>query len=259
MTTTIDETSENFQYGTWECDVKINIPDNHNDPITIRGVAVTTDVSNGQRFPLDVLKRDIKTLIGQPIVDHHSDFPVRLVNRDYLGEVTNAWVNEEKNQAEFEGEIFDAKAKEIVRRFPKRVKFSVGYRHTYDFDEKKVRVTNKSLFDHLGLLDTPADEKSILTQVKNSLGENWSVVAEGKSAFWYKNTTDTNTNPIITVGLNPQEKNKMTNDNENVDAPVVEPVVPEQKAAPVAAPAKTEAIPVAEFKALQDEKSPFQK
>lgn len=73
----------------------------------IHGVAVTTNASNKQRFPSDVLERDIVTLIGQPLVEGHSDFPHGSVkSKDVLGMITDAWYVPEKKHAEFTAEAW---------------------------------------------------------------------------------------------------------------------------------------------------------
>jgi hypothetical protein len=152
----------------------------------IYGVAVTTNPSNGQVFPSDILARDIKTLIGKPIVDWHTEYvningnriePER-TNFATIGQVTDAWYNPTEKRAEFRGDIFnDAIAEQLRRKIiekqaevktGKRGIFSVKFGHDYDL-VNGLRQTKKAVFHHVGILTNPADGDTTLLEIKERI------------------------------------------------------------------------------------------
>ena len=151
--------------------------------MNIKGIAVTTNISNNQRFPKEILKDVVDKMAGIPIVsspsemEAHSDAPP-----NYIGKVTKAWYEEKDGvgYAKFSGIIFDEKAKRVIREFPDKIKFSVRFRHSFKVDDKGVRVTDKfGQWIHLALLTNPADEKAVLEEAKKKEGDETE-----KAASW---------------------------------------------------------------------------
>lgn len=203
---TVDESIKNFEYGEFICEVKFSQVDGK---FKITGTAVSTDESNGHRFPWDVLLAGAKTLIGRPIVDWHGDYPKQEVKfSDYIGKVTGIVTNEETKELEFNGHVFDSDAQKVIANFPEKIRFSVGFRHNYERDEKGIRVSKSVAFDHLGMLSDPADDKAILKNAQDAYGDGWNFRAEGKSLFRSRKTpTDTDaTSGSETMDKEPADK-----------------------------------------------------
>lgn len=137
------------------------------DNLVVHGVAVTLNVSNGHRFPEDVLEKDIGTLIGQPLVEGHSLWPMDVEVKDMYGMVVDAWYNHEEKHAEFYAEVWDDNYKIVLDKMPHRVKFSVGFSHDFDVEEEtEIHVSKEVFFDHIGTTNRPADTDSVLLGIK---------------------------------------------------------------------------------------------
>ena len=140
---------------------------NNSDNLIIHGVAVTLKVSNSHRFPEDVLEKNIGTLIGQPIIEGHSYWPMDVEVKDMYGMVIDAWYNKEEKHAEFYAEVWDENYKTVLQKMPHRVKFSVGFSHVHDVEEETgIHVSKEVFFDHIGTTNRPADTDSVLLGIK---------------------------------------------------------------------------------------------
>ena len=171
----------------------------------IHGVAVTTNVSNNHRFPIDVLDAGINTLIGQPLVEGHSGWPDDDVKTsDTFGMIVDAWVNREAKHAEFIAEVWDDKYKKVVDKMSHRAKYSVGFRHNYEMDED-IKVSTGVSFDHLGATNRPADPDSILLGIKKDAeARGHKVSMEGKAISVVNLSGDNKANGG--TGMTPDEK-----------------------------------------------------
>lgn len=159
--------------------------DSGTDNLVVHGVAVSLKVSNGHRFPEDVLERDIGTLIGQPIVEGHSMWPMDVEVKDMYGMVVDAWYNRAEKRAEFYAEVWDENYKTVLDKMPHRVKFSVGFSHDFDVEEKtEIQVSSEVFFDHIGTTNRPADTDSVLLGIKQDAEARGRCVRlEGKRAI----------------------------------------------------------------------------
>jgi len=161
----------------------------------IDGIAVSTDISNEHRFPAEILKTN-QTLVNQPMIEQHSFYPWQVLWSDMYGKLEgikpvdmglydkdsegNDHILKGKPNVElhFKGRLFDEKMIKVVKEFPERIKFSVGFKHSFYLEEypstwkdhegkehneiRYVTVSKEVKFDHLGIVTHPADGRAIL-------------------------------------------------------------------------------------------------
>jgi len=165
----------------------------------IRGIAVSTDISNEHRFPAEILKTN-QTLGGQPLIEQHSYYPWEVLWSDMYGKIeglksVDAGVYDKDEDGKdhvlkgkpnvelhFKGRLWNDQMIKVVKEFPERIKFSVGFKHSFYLEEypakwtdndgkdheyvRYVSVSKKVEFDHLGIVTRPADGRAILKSEK---------------------------------------------------------------------------------------------
>jgi len=203
----------------------------------VHGVAVSLNVSNNHRFPEDVLDRDIGTLIGQPLVEGHSMWPMDVEVKDMYGMVIDAWYNRVEKRAEFYAEVWDENYKTVLEKMPHRVKFSVGFKHDFDVEKDEdtiIHVSNSAFFDHIGTTNRPADTDSVLLGIKQDAeARGCCVKMEGKNII-----------VVEPFKVDNEGGNNMPDGNEEIK-PEVEGVTPPVEP-PVEPPAEEETPPESE-------------
>lgn len=239
-------------------DSAVKVSSKEGENTIVHGVAVTLNVSNNHRFPEKVLDRDIGTLIGQPLVEGHSMWPMDVEVKDMYGMVIDAWYNREEKYAEFYAEVWDENYKIVLDKMPHRVKFSVAFQHDFDVEKDEdsvVHVSNSVFFDHIGTTNRPADTDSVLLGIKQDAEARGRCVRmEGKSTIVVEPATLVDAKggknmPEDEITEKPEE---ITEPETPVEEPETPPVVTEEVSEPETPPAEPPAPDVESVDAGDD-------